>query len=92
MDVRTKSSITIEKEFTNQEDSKINDALIYNIIKKIELKMAMENKYEEERIPIVKKMPANLGKYLYSPLSLGYFVTVMLGMTYLRYKGTSYYI
>lgn len=48
----------------------------------------MEDKYEKERIPFLKQMPPNLGKYLYSPLGLGYFVTVMLGMTYLRFKGT----
>lgn len=52
----------------------------------------MEDKYEKERIPMIKKLPSNLGQYLYSPLSLGYFVTVMLGMTYLRYKGTFDYI
>jgi hypothetical protein len=41
---------------------------------------------------MIKKLPSNLGEYLYSPLSLGYFVTVMLGTAYLRYKGTFRFI
>ncbi len=86
MDVRASSNLS-QEEFNKQEDSKLTDALIFNIIKKIELKMSMEDKFEEQRVAIVKMLPQNIGKHLYSPVAIGYFLTVMIGTTYLRYKG-----
>ena len=75
-----------KEEVSEQEEGKLNDSLIFNIIKKIELKIAMEDKYEQQRIPIIKQMPESFGKYVYSPLGLGYFVSVMMGMLFFRYK------
>lgn len=69
-----------------QSQSKLTDSLIFNIIKKIELKMQMQNKFDLSRVEFAKKMPGNFGKYFYSPLGVGYFLAVMIGMTYLRYK------
>ncbi len=38
-------------------NDKLTDSLIYNIIKKLELKMAMEQKYLEIRSPQLKILP-----------------------------------
>ena len=48
----------------------------------------MENKYEEAHRLSIDKLPKSVGKYVYSEVGLGYFVAVMLGMFYLRFKST----
>jgi len=80
----------MEATFKKQEDSKLTDSLIYNIIKKIELKLAMEEKYEEARIPIIKQIPQSFGRYLYTPYCIGYFSAAMAVLMYLRFKRTRF--
>ena len=46
MDVRISGEAPVEEEIARQEESKLTDSLIFNIIKKIELKMTMEDKFE----------------------------------------------
>ena len=41
MDIRTRGEASSEDEIAKQELTKLNDSLIFNIIKKIEVKIAM---------------------------------------------------
>lgn len=61
--------------------------LIFNIIKKLELKMIMEEKYEEQLIATAKLLPNTYSKYLYSYLALGYFTAALFTLLFLRYRG-----
>ena len=54
MDVRAAKKVPKQEDLLIEQDDKLTDSLIYNIIKKIELKEAMESKYEENRLPQVK--------------------------------------
>ena len=58
MDVREKGrQVDALEDVGKQEEAKLTDSLIFNIIKKMELKIAMENKYDSERVPFIRQMP-----------------------------------
>ena len=67
-------------------DIKLNDSLIFNIIKKIELRMSMEEKYEVTRAPQLSIIPHQLGRHLHSTLAMGYFGLATSSIIYLRFK------
>ena len=48
----------------------------------------MEEKYETERIQIIKQIPKEYGRYIYTPYSVGYITAAMGVMIFLRYKRT----
>ena len=88
MDVRAAKKVPKQEDLLIEQDDKLTDSLIYNIIKKIELKEAMESKYEENRLPQVKQLPYGLGHKIHSANGLGYFSAVTSGLLYMRYKGS----
>lgn len=92
MDVRLRKTEAEEGQlnYDRHEDNKLNDALIFNIIKKLELKMDMEAKFVEQRKVAYKEMPSVFTQYLYSSVALGYFTTAMMALIFLRYKGTEH--
>jgi hypothetical protein len=67
-------------------EDKLADSLIFNIIKKIELRMAMEEKYEVTRAPQLNIIHNQLGRHLHSTLAMGYFGIAMSSIIYLRFK------
>lgn len=48
----------------------------------------MEEKYETERIQIIKQIPKEYGRYIYTPYCVGYITAAMGVMLFLRYKRT----
>lgn len=85
MDVRLK---TEDVNINNMKDDKLTDSLIFNLIKKIELRMAMEEKYKTSRAPQLSIIPHQLGRHLHSTIAMGYFGAAMGSILYLRYRRT----
>ena len=54
MDIRKKSEELKKGEILSEQKNKLNDSLIFNIIKKIQVKMAMEEKYQQIRMQQMK--------------------------------------
>ena len=88
MDIRSTPKETAKQDYFKEQDEKLTDSLIYNIIKKIQLKESMEYKYEAFRLPQVKDIPYGLGKHVHSANGIGYFMLVSAWLLYGRYKST----
>lgn len=86
MDVRATNKTSTAQDLLKEQDEKLTDSLIYNIIKKIELKESMQAKYDQNRLPQVKDLAYGLGKYIHSANGLGYFLAAATILIYLRYR------
>lgn len=88
MDSRLRKG-NVEGNMMDMENDKLTDSLIYNIIKKIETKMTMEDKYEAARTPQIKILPPAFGRYIHSTTAMGYIGIVMTSILYLRFRSIS---
>lgn len=82
MDVRLRK----EEDVEHQKGDKLTDSLIFNLIKKIELRQAMEEKYERLRAPQLSIIPHDVGKLLHSSLTVAYCGFAVGAIVFLRYR------
>jgi hypothetical protein len=85
MDVRLKKE---DVNVNEMKSDKLTDSIIFNIIKKIELRMAMEEKYEVSRAPQLSIIPHQMGRHLHSTTAMGYLGLAMGSILYMRFKRT----
>jgi hypothetical protein len=88
MDVRLRK----EEDVRHQRDDKLTDSLIFNLIKKIELRQTMEEKYERLRAPQLSIIPHDVGRLLHSSLAVAYCGLAVGAIVFMRYRRTTPFI